>query len=585
MWRSLLTNFVLFIAIQKVVCNSEDENITQVLCPGGCVDGSFYSFSCPHASCDQFPTELIANPDIAIVDVSFNKISSLPKLSYPHLISLDLSNNAITDVKEGTFDSCRDLKYLNLSMNVLTSITKQMFGIDLHDLEELDLSHNRIATIGEFSFQFLPALKSMNISYNNLERIENSVFFSSRVEILHLEANSLSVVGTYYFHDLTDLQYLSLRNNQIRSIEPDSFMLLDALERLDLGGNCLEDLRNDIFHEGVRRPFSNLQAIHLENNRLKTVHDNTFSPFPKLMYIFLDENQLTDISSIKPFPAALAEISLRGNAALKKITNGTFTGLKRLQRVNISGCYRLATIEVGAFDQEASSVTEFDVSECSLINLPRRLLNWTRTSVLRMSDNRWDCDCNLNWTKTTLPDAVLKTMQCTRRRSSNVDSLSLASFSPLQQSIPGHNTFQWETPTGAVLLFGAGCMVVTDEESVLTGCITRRCSTPHQLKGQTLLDVDIRDMSCDFYTRYGYSISVSLIIAATVVFVSGVTLLACRYRDVLFDPCSRRSRDPYKTVYHKAPEEEDYSDPAVSIQIDEANSETKLLKNAEPTQV
>jgi Leucine-rich repeat (LRR) protein len=396
--------------IQEARGDPDDDNSTSTNCPGGCLyDGDMNSITCIDSGCERFPVELIEN-DIVRIDVSYNAITSVPKLVYPQLTYLDLSNNAITKIDEHTFSSCPELQHLNLSVNVLTIITSYMFKMDLGNTLELDLSNNRISFIEMNSFLFMHKLAKLNISHNNLAYLNNSAINQNALTILDLEDNLFTEVDMHYFQDLSYLQYLSLRKNAIHAIEEDSFTNLDHLQWLDLGENQLEDLLENIFHEGLRHPFSELQKIHLDRNCLKTIHDKTFSPFPKLKYIFLDDNDLRSIGSDQPFPESLTKVSLRRNLALISIRNGTFSGLKELQTVDISGCYKLTEIEPGAFDEERSSVSQFDASQCGLFHLSASLLNWKNVTELDLSGNPWDCDCDLTWPKSTLETETLTNM-------------------------------------------------------------------------------------------------------------------------------------------------------------------------------
>ena len=403
--------FVLSVMVLSIRGDPE-ANSSSLSCPG-CMYEENYSVNCVDSKCDQFPLDLIVDHDsVTSIDVSFNTITSVPNLVYPKLTYLDMSNNAITKLEEDTFKGCPELKYLNLTFNVLSEITSDTFSMDLSKTQHLNLSHNRISYVGETSFMFMHALTTLDLRSNNLvSLLDEALFGISSLEILHLENNQITKIDQDSFGTLGSLEYLSLRSNMINKIEEDSFAGLDKLQRLDLGDNQLEDLSENVFHEGLRHPFSELQAIHLDNNKLKTIHDNTFSPFPNLTYIFLDHNELRDIGRNKPFPSSLVMISLRRNLALKSIRNGTFSGLKALDSVDINGCYKLTEIEPGAFDQEMSSVTQLDASSCGLTHLSASLLSWNNMTKLVLSGNPWDCDCNLKWPKSTLQEDILITMQ------------------------------------------------------------------------------------------------------------------------------------------------------------------------------
>ncbi|XP_063131953.1 adhesion G protein-coupled receptor A2 isoform X4 [Rattus norvegicus] len=90
-------------------------------------------------------------------------------------ITLLLSNNKITGLRNGSFLGLSLLEKLDLRSNVISTVQPGAF-LGLGELKRLDLSNNRIGCLTSETFQGLPRLLRLNISGNIYSSLQPGVF-------------------------------------------------------------------------------------------------------------------------------------------------------------------------------------------------------------------------------------------------------------------------------------------------------------------------------------------------------------------------------------------------------------------------
>ncbi|XP_039188883.1 adhesion G protein-coupled receptor A2 [Crotalus tigris] len=98
-----------------------------------------------------------------------------PRLLPNDTVTLILSNNKITTLKNSTFWGLRVLEKLDLKNNLISTIQPGAF-LGLHGLKRLDLSNNRIGCLNFGLFRGLPSLIRLNISGNIFATLHSGVF-------------------------------------------------------------------------------------------------------------------------------------------------------------------------------------------------------------------------------------------------------------------------------------------------------------------------------------------------------------------------------------------------------------------------
>lgn len=136
---------------------------------------------------------------------------------------------------------------------------------------KIDNTVERIFVRGNGRVKYLP--KQMGEKFPNLKDV-----FAC--------CSGLTVVRKYYFEGMQNLRNLNLRENEIVTIEPDSFRDLISLEQLSFPNNKIETLDEKLFVTMVK-----LVDVWLSNNKIKFLSPTTFKiPDGQLSWVDLRNN-------------------------------------------------------------------------------------------------------------------------------------------------------------------------------------------------------------------------------------------------------------------------------------------------------
>ncbi|XP_051521318.1 tsukushi-like [Myxocyprinus asiaticus] len=279
--------------------------------------GLFDSFSLTKVYCSGIGPETAPVPiplDTSHLDLSLNSITSITDLmlsgpGYTTLVSLDLSNNLISQVSPKAFSKLRYLETLDLSNNALESLTDGCFTslplVDV-DLSEnrfkefsldlftsrvqdipvmVDLSKNLLETISRKTPGNPLYIKSLMLAGNRLKKVPTLIGIP--LQYLNLDGNLISNIDAGAFESMTELVYLSLSGLlELTMIHPGSFRGLRNLQVLDLSNNSqLKTLGPDVFGGLV-----SLQELNLSNTAITPLSQTVFTQIPSIKSIILGPN-------------------------------------------------------------------------------------------------------------------------------------------------------------------------------------------------------------------------------------------------------------------------------------------------------
>ncbi|XP_062979561.1 toll-like receptor 13 [Elgaria multicarinata webbii] len=134
------------------------------------------------------------------------------------------------------------------------------------ELVSLDLSENAITSLGKRGFGSLSSLQVLNVSKNRIAHIEEGAFArTGQLEVLNLTANRLVLLSSSMFDGLMNLTTLLLGHNQICRIEPSAFTRLEKLKVIDLSSNRLHAMNT------IQPVFNveTLEELHIQDNHLQ----------------------------------------------------------------------------------------------------------------------------------------------------------------------------------------------------------------------------------------------------------------------------------------------------------------------------
>ncbi|XP_066504816.1 transforming growth factor beta activator LRRC33-like [Hoplias malabaricus] len=339
-----------------------------------------------------------------------------------NLVNIDMENNNILVVDEGTFEFLEKLSALNLARNNLIHVC----DFQLHQVTFLNLSRNSIEFFFTNRNEQMYLLEILDLSYNNL------VYFPivptrNRLKYLHLQYNKLGALGleisiseakelhrninqNIEIHNkdnstdlnLLTLHYIDLSANNLKDFSLTSLGKLSFLEVLNLSTNCLQNVSYGIKTEINQTEVSHfslpsLHYINLQNNDIEYLPKMFFNFFPKLKTLVLSQNHIKLCVGKVQLPTdscvSFREIhSLRnldlGENGIKAIVSNNFAGT-HLVSLNLSGNQNIF-LGTGALKYFQGSLKSLSIANIKASTLNASTPCMTRPRTLNISFNRFE---------------------------------------------------------------------------------------------------------------------------------------------------------------------------------------------------
>jgi len=238
-----------------------------------------------------------------------NKIDSLAFRNCSDLKDLDLSSNALSDVPDA-LQALPYLKTLDLGENEISSLHNGSFK-NLKQLTGLRLIDNNIGNLTEGMFWELPSLQVLNLAKNKVQVIERRTFErNTHIEAIRLDGNYLLDINGV-FATLASLLWLNLSDNHL--VWFDYAFLPTNLKWLDIHGNYIEKLANyykiqnelhirtlDASHNRIKELAAldipnSVELLFINNNLISKVELNTFVGKTNLARVDMYSNQLVKL--------------------------------------------------------------------------------------------------------------------------------------------------------------------------------------------------------------------------------------------------------------------------------------------------
>ena len=261
-------------------------------CPEACVCSPSkklggVSVQCSRQSLDIIPTEYpVETSEIILHGNNINLAPSDETVfsSLHNLRRLDLSFNKINYIPFACFPD--HLKHLNLSHNSLKTVDFQPPKL----LRILDLSHNRFSEIRNAVFSTFPVLNTLLLNVNLLTFLSKEMFGDNEYEMLEklsIAGNKIKTIEDGAFNSLKKLQALNLASNMISSLSNSTFIGLDSLEFLDASNNKISHVESGTF-----KHLQSIKYLYLKSNRLKNVPHGV----PMAEWLDISDNLISQIN-------------------------------------------------------------------------------------------------------------------------------------------------------------------------------------------------------------------------------------------------------------------------------------------------
>uniref|UniRef100_A0A182FJ01 Chaoptin n=1 Tax=Anopheles albimanus TaxID=7167 RepID=A0A182FJ01_ANOAL len=260
------------------------------------------------------------------------------------LEALDLSNNRLKALADGSLHLLRNLVSLELHDNQIETLAKGTFQADLHTrLATISLRYNSLRTITTHTFVELPVLAALYLDDNRIETIERRSFMN-----------------------LDRLKLLNLRGNRLTRIADEAFQNLPELEKLDLAYNELSSFDFDFFDQ-VRPAEQSLMRLELQHNRLGAVTRDLLGTMPHLHWLDLSANRIAEVEydALRSL-RKLQVLKLSGNA-LTELPAELFRGVNGLRVLELAH-NTLKYLPDGLVQSEG--LERLDVSHNQLTKIP-----------------------------------------------------------------------------------------------------------------------------------------------------------------------------------------------------------------------
>ncbi|XP_050026248.1 toll-like receptor Tollo [Dermacentor andersoni] len=214
-----------------------------------------------------------------------NRLSSVPRVvqTLQLLRSLDVADNMVADIQNASYQGLRQLYGLNLMGNHIGNLSQGAFH-ELPSLRILNLARNGIQSIEQGTFDDVPDLHALRLDSNFLDDVNG--LFSNLHDLIMLNISANRVRWFDYALIPIGLQWLDIHDNQIEALG--NYFELESilkLRTLDVSHNRLTDLDSSSLPNGI-------EIVFLKGNQLRRIQPFTFLGKQNLTRVDLTDNKL-----------------------------------------------------------------------------------------------------------------------------------------------------------------------------------------------------------------------------------------------------------------------------------------------------
>ncbi|KAK4884725.1 hypothetical protein RN001_000996 [Aquatica leii] len=195
-----------------------------------------------------------------------------------YVAKLNLSKNTIKEIEVGAFDriifctgrSSLQIQYLDLSNNLIEMIKPDTFKCvnPRKCFRVLNLMNNEITAIENGTFANLRYLEELRLSSNKITKLHSNSFKGLlNLNFLYLQNNRIQEIPMGMFGDVQRLTLLDLSQNFLMSLNGNTFSGLLTLQILNLSHNNLQDLKNSYLF-----PLIQLRDLDITNIRIHEIY-------------------------------------------------------------------------------------------------------------------------------------------------------------------------------------------------------------------------------------------------------------------------------------------------------------------------
>ena len=348
----------------------------------------------------QFPNEKI---QVIIQNGTFDRLINLEYL--------DLSGNLISNLSKNVFQHNQNLKYLDLSGNCLQASVLDPAFIPTNHIEELYLGYNLCKFIkikhstdrptykqNQLGFSFTKMKNLKLLSFDKPSQLQYAALYSFH-NLFHVFNNST----VFALRDLKNLEIVSFDENAIRSFDLEVLSELKSLTHFNVQANYIANItysgsvqqsklrwysRNDTVSQHCSQHFS----VMLSYNMIESLKNNWLVN-TKITNLNLAFNLLHSIRTraFKNLPC-LTDLNLQNNP-LKSVHPDAFKDIPRLKNLYLSSTQIIQSRDSLYFLKyfQTSVYLKLTLAENNLCDLlchyPKRQISAANVTEIDLSNN------------------------------------------------------------------------------------------------------------------------------------------------------------------------------------------------------
>lgn len=272
--------------------------------------------------------------------------------------------------------------------------------------------HCEISSFVVGTFIDSPNVVLLDLAYNKItsDSLNPEIFrgpFSEekyspiKLQILDLSHNQINFLDKLIFEHTPDLKKLDLSYNELNSLDDgtnEAIASLEKLEILDLSYTGIMELPNALFINMKR-----LSELFINGNNFLSVPESLALVSQSLEYLQLSDNPIEQINH-ESFTGMLKldKLNISSMSLLSLVEEKAFEPLKSLEVLHCKGNKKLNVIDVQSLLHKAH-LKELDISYNNLTTLNIEFENLTESEgkffehlhLLKLAGNPWNCDCKL----------------------------------------------------------------------------------------------------------------------------------------------------------------------------------------------
>ncbi|XP_030847500.1 slit homolog 2 protein-like [Strongylocentrotus purpuratus] len=316
--------------------------------------------------------------------------SEIPRDLFPGIIKIYLQYNKLITIPKYALDGFEKLQVLDIGFNHLASLHNESF-CGLKSLVNLSLGHNEIKSLPRGSFACAEKLESIDLSRNDISVLDPQWFDGShRLSTLTFYQSKIDDIKTIPWN-VTNLQTLILANNNLNSVNRNTFVGLRNLKCIDFTMNYPLTISVDAFEENI-----SLEKIIMQN-LAKFTMTGSFRNMHQLVFLDMSylhtrleitsDGQFSHTSALRTLILSQTKI-IAEDLVHSKSNRSLFSGLVSLYTLELQHNSFYDFRQVPNAFITLWNLRELDLTDCRILIIDSRIFrNLTSLTVLSLRFN------------------------------------------------------------------------------------------------------------------------------------------------------------------------------------------------------